>query len=205
MPLLKIPRRVQKYGRKNWRLGWLWQGRIIGFSELVSLVEEAYWQHFQKHPEILHYLINNARDVYDFNEKDIESGLDYSAQMFDIDEYRLRAKHLQDIAIRRIIRLRLGLKFQGNKLIQIRSTSKYNTGRKLSPGFVPFHLPHTISRAFFKGWWQDGTIEAFYQQNMVIQIRNKEHLVTIAPAVFTHSARGVIKKILFLKSIGSSA
>jgi len=203
---LKIQKLLDtRYGKENWRVGWVWQGRIIGEEEMRALFEEAYYQHLVKHPALLDYLIQNARDIYDLDPSDIDSGTNYWKQGFDLSKYRLRVRHLQDIAIRRVIRLRLELNFKGSKLIQIRSTSEDKIGRELSPGFVPFHMPGAVEPALFNGWWKDKTIEAFCQQNRVIQIKNRPDLLAITPPVFTHAATGVIKKILSLKAIETSA
>ena len=75
---------------------------------------------------------------------------------------------MQDIAIRRTV-LRLGRKFEGDHLVQIRGRD--SEGAKYNPGFVPFHLLDMIVKPSLTGWWQENSIEDFYQSNKVLQVR----------------------------------
>ncbi|MFQ6010159.1 MAG: hypothetical protein ACE5J7_03520, partial [Candidatus Aenigmatarchaeota archaeon] len=61
-------------------------------------------------------------------------------------------------------------KFQGKKLVQIRSHKSY-WGKNLSPGRVPFHRPELIVEPHLEGWWDDNSVECFYQSNKILQIR----------------------------------
>jgi len=114
----------------------------------------------------LHKFINEAKNVYDIEEKDIESGFDYSKQQGN-------ATHLQDIAIRRVV-MRRGWKFKGKKLIQIRlgkEVKNKDWANELDPGRLQFHLPELIKKPNLKGWWDKDSVEDFYQSNKILQIK----------------------------------
>ena len=155
----------KQHGPRNWRVAWKLGDKFITQAEAFQVYEDAYYEYLKKHPEIVEYLVNNASDVYDNALSNVESGFDYNIQESE-------STHLQDIALRRIIILRLGKKFRGNKLIQIRSTSEDEIGRMLSPGKgeVYLHVPELIESTTSKHWWKDGTVEDWFQQNLWIQV-----------------------------------
>lgn len=150
-----------EFGEGNWRIVWLWNGGIIFSDFAYSIYEDGYYHDSFNRPEVWKELINAASEIYDHVESDVESGFDYRIQ-------KSSATHLQDIAIRRVI-FRRGWKFQGRELVQIRGFGYW--GKKLSPGRVPFHIPDMIFRPHFRGWWDDNTVEDFYQSNKVVQVR----------------------------------
>lgn len=151
----------EQYGVDNWRISWQWGETILPQSLAVQLYEDAYHEFFKSHLADLDWIVKTASDVYDISPKDIESGLDYSAQ-------NQTATHLQDIAIRRVI-LRLDRKFGGDHLVQIRG--KNSEGARYNPGFIKFHLPKMIVKPSLTGWWQEDSIEDFYQSNKILQVR----------------------------------
>lgn len=151
----------EEYGSDNWRIAWQWNNQIITQPLAIQLYEDAYYEYFKSNSSDLNWLINTASDVYDISESDIQSGLDYSIQ-------NSNATHLQDISIRRVL-LRLGKKFEGDHYVQIRG--KDSEGAKYNPGFIPFHLSKKIIKPSLEGWWQENSIEDFYQSNKVLQIR----------------------------------
>jgi len=151
----------KQYGANNWRIAWQWGDLVIPQNITVQLYEDAYYEFFKSNPEDLGCLVRTASDVYDISPRDVESNLDYSIQ-------NTNATHLQDIAIRRTV-LRLGRKFEGDHLVQIRG--KDSEGAKYNPGFVPFHLPDLIAKPSLTGWWQEDSIEDFYQSNKILQVR----------------------------------
>lgn len=151
------------YGRGNWRLGWIWGRKVIGKKEAYQIYEDGYYHDSIRRRDLWKGLRAEAKDVYDIEERDVESGLDYSVQNGP-------AVHLQDIAIRRVL-LRRGWEFEGKKLIQIRSKRGYY-GDLLSPGAVQFHLPEMITEPpFEKSWWEWNSVEDFYQRQKVLQVR----------------------------------
>jgi hypothetical protein len=156
----------ERYGAGNWRLVWEIAGNAVGRDGVVMLYEDAYYVFLQKNPGVLKQLITEASDVYDDAPSNVQSGFDYAKQETD-------RTHLQDISIRRCV-LRLGQKFQGRELIQIRDTQgKHPLSLTLSPGQVPFHLPELIKQPEQKGWWKPGSVESFYQSNRVLQVKGK--------------------------------
>jgi len=150
-----------QYGKENWRLAWNWCGNIVPFSIACMAYEDGYYVDSLRREELWKELASVAKDVYDHHPSDVESGLDYAIQKSD-------ATHLQDISIRRVMKRR-GWEFNGEELVQIRSHNKY-WGGKLSPGRVAFHMPEKISSPHLEGWWDNNSIEDFYQSNKVLQV-----------------------------------
>lgn len=150
------------YGFGNWRLAWKWNKGVILFDLACQLYEDAYFVDSYKRESLWAKLMQEAKDVYDMQESDTESGLDYFIQEGN-------ATHLQDISIRRVA-FRRGWQFKGDKLVQVRSHSEY-WGENLSPGRVPFHVPENIVGCHLTGWWDFNSIEDFYQSNKVLQAK----------------------------------
>ncbi|MBR9691475.1 hypothetical protein GOV06_01690 [Candidatus Woesearchaeota archaeon] len=157
----------EKYSHGNWRIVWRWgkEGElIIPFQEACQIYEDGYYHDSFKREGLWKDLILTAKDVYDQDKSDVESGLDYLVQ-------KGAATHLQDISIRRVV-MRRGWKFEGEELVQIRSHSKY-WGENLSPGKVTFHRPEMIIKPHIcPKWCDDYSIECFYQDNKVLQIKS---------------------------------
>ncbi len=152
----------EKYGKENWRIAWQGVNEIIPYLTACQIYEEGYYLDSFNREGLWKELMAVAKNVYDHQESDVESGLEYLVQ-------KGAATHLQDIAIRRVV-LRRGWRFEGDQLIQIRSHDQY-WGKNLSPGKVPFHLPELIVVPSLQGWWEYNSIEDFYQSNKVLQVR----------------------------------
>jgi len=152
------------FGESGWEVKHLVNGEFVSEETAIQHYEDAYFIYFQNNPEILESLINTAADVYDTAPSNRNSGTDYAIQ-----ETPEIGRHLQDIAIRRVLK-RLGKEFRGSELIQIRG--KKTKGYCLNPGLVPFHKPELISVAM-KGWWRPATIEVFFQSTKVIVLADK--------------------------------
>jgi len=153
------------YAEDNWLIAWQVEGRIVDRAEAIGHYEDAYVAFFQEHPDVLDWLVSVARDVYDNDPGNVDSGEDYDVQESD-------SEHLQDIAVRRAVR-RLGFQFMGSVLVQIRS--KRSAGGHLNPGVVPFHRQEWIAPPVPGRycWWGKGTIEDFYQSNKVMLVEQK--------------------------------
>lgn len=136
-----------------------WRGRLLGWGAALALYEEAYVRHLEAHPALLQWLVQAAADVYDTSPANTSSGLDYDAQHPD------EPHHLQDVAVRRAL-WRLGRWFEGDQLLEIRSTR--SRGYALNPGIVPFHEPDAIAPRELPSWVLPGSIEAFWQSNRVV-------------------------------------
>jgi len=154
----------EKYGKDNWRLIWSWNGEFIDYITACKIYEDSYYNDSFKREGLWKELTSVAKEVYDHEESNVESGLDYLVQNGN-------ATHLQDIAIRSVI-LRRGWKFEGDKLTQIRSHKTY-WGNNLSPGKVSFHLPELIISPHLESWWDYNSVEDFYQSNKFLQIMEK--------------------------------
>lgn len=150
-----------RFGEGNWTLAWDVERRIVGQRDAIQLYEDAYVEHLQNNPPVLDWLVSTASDVYDTASSNVSSGPDYSIQEGP-------ATHLQDIALRHAVQ-RLGKKFAGDHLVEVRG--RKSEGSILNPGVVLFHRPEIIlPRAPHHShrWWQDNSIESFYQQNKVL-------------------------------------
>ena len=146
----------EKYGSGNWRFAWKYGAQYLNFLEACQVYEAGFEKHFEQNPDKLKYLSDNASNVYDTNMSNIQSGKDYTHQEDS-------STHLQDISIRRIM-AKLNMPFNGNKPIQIRSTSEDAIGKTLTPLKVPFHEPEKVLTDK-----EIPTIEDFWQCNRVIQ------------------------------------
>ena len=152
-----------RYGKGNWRLVWQIGEATVDFLGACAVYEDAYFYFFERNPGMLAKLIDVACDVYDDAETNVQSRFDYLKQ-------ETSSTHLQDIAIRRSL-IRMGLWFRGKELIQVRMKSQHPRGAVLSPGVVTFHRPDWIRQPELTGWWQPGSIEAFYQSNKLLQVK----------------------------------
>jgi hypothetical protein len=157
-----------EYGAGNWRVAWMLDARskspiIIPREGMLMLYEDAYFEHFRAHQQLLEHLISEASDIYDDAPSNVASGFDYNLQETD-------RTHVQDIAIRRCL-VRFGRKFCGDHLIQIRdSCGEHPLSIALSPGQVSFHQPAWIYAIETEGWWCAGSVESYYQSNKVLQV-----------------------------------
>lgn len=164
-----------RFEKDGWLPAWFIKGKLEPQSEAIKHYENSYFHFLQNNPEVLEWLVKTASDVYDFSPTNLNSRLDYSLQEDD-------AIHLQDIAVRRALK-RLGKDFQGNHLVQIRGHE--SEGYVLNPGKVPFYKPELIPNIKYKGvnngWWDENSVEAFYQNTKALVI-NPERLL-VFPAV----------------------
>jgi hypothetical protein len=153
------------FGKGRWRIAWQLNERQGGAGEAAMVYEDAYFKFLASSPDLVDKLAREARDVYDDQESNVLSGLDYACQ-------ETERTHLQDIAIRRSL-VRLGVAFRGARLIQIRgaggSPPVHLLSYQLQPGKAPFHRPGWILSPAIEGWWQSGSVEAFYQSNKLLQ------------------------------------
>ena len=165
----------EKYGVGNWKFAWSLrryptasvEGKDwVDFGGMCQLYEDAYFYFLNSYPFWLNELLREAYDVYDDEESNVKSGLDYTIQ-------ETNRTHIQDIAIRNVVN-RMGRKFHGAKLIQIRQElGSHRLSKVLSPGRVPFHRPEIIRDGEHYNsdpdskpdWWTPGRVEDFYQRN----------------------------------------
>ena len=150
----------EKFGEGNWKIAHLVDNNLLSREEALVYFEDSYLYFFQNNPEILDWLVSTAKDVYDNNLTNIKSGLNYLIQ-------ETPDSHLQDIAIRRVLK-RLNRIFSGNNFLQIREECE---GSILSTGQVPFYKPDLILQPQLKGWWSKNSIESFWQSNKVLAIK----------------------------------
>lgn len=156
----------QEYGVGNWRIRWLYDSRSLGFKGICAVYETAYLEDSHQREDLWKALIERACEVYDHEREDLKSGLNYASQ-------RTKATHIQDIAIRNVLKQR-GWQFTGSELIQVNGKSVSELGRQFSPGKVPFCKPYLIERPQLEGWWNVNSVEALYQSNKWLQVKEKE-------------------------------
>lgn len=147
----------KKFGENTWRFAWqAGENQYLDFNSAIKLFEDSYTKHLEANPNKRIYLEENASDVFDTTETNIESGTDYHIQ-------NTPALHFQDIAIRRAM-AKLGADFKGEGLIQVRTNSKNQIGKTFSPTTVEFIKPEIIN-----GSNNQKSVEDFWQLNRVIQ------------------------------------
>lgn len=153
-----------RYGVGNWRRMWLYDGRELLQQDAFLVCEEAYLADARNRPEVWQRLILEARDIYDMLSEEVESGRDYTKQH--------KFTRFHDICIRRVVQ-RLGLRFNGNELIQIRFNENNSSwaSQNFDPGKVKFHEPQKITTPLLEGYWDPNSIECFYQSNKVLQVK----------------------------------
>lgn len=175
------------YGR--WRFAWEVGENLLEFHEAIMLYEDAYyfaitglpvadkpysrgkkveWSAVLTSVPEMYPLLNQImeyQEIYDNATSNIESGTDYSIQ-------ENGSNHYQDISVRRVL-VRTGRWFRGGKkeLLHVRHSSKQKLGRSLSPGSVPFHIPHLIGQPELKGWWMEGSTESWWQTSKVLVVK----------------------------------
>ena len=157
-----------EFGPGKWRLVWRVGSASHSWQGALCLYEDAYHTRISDDPSLLQRLVATARDVYDRDPSDVRSGLDYAVQ-HDV------AHHLQDIAVRRTL-VRLGTWFTGEELVRLRrgrGGSSGALGDELDSSVLLFHRPDLISRPELGGWWEAGSVEAFYQSNRLLQRRRE--------------------------------
>ena len=162
----------KEYG--NWRIAYQWGELVIPRREGLQIYGDGYYEFLKNNPDTLEWLISTASDICDTAESNIEAGFDYDCQ-------ETPNNHIHDIAIR-IAVMRLGKWFKGDHLMHVRG--KGTEGEILSPHMVPFHKPELIWQGEIKDysskgkWWRElgieKSVEEFYQQNKVLQIKNSE-------------------------------
>jgi hypothetical protein len=79
------------FGPGRWRVVHVWRGEILPRPLALQIYEDAYYQHFLRHPADLYWITDTASDVYDNAPANVRSGLDYSCQ-------EASSNHYQDIA-----------------------------------------------------------------------------------------------------------
>ena len=83
------------YGQDNWRVVHQYNKNFLFFIKVCKIFEEAYFQDSFRRSGLWRKLRDAGKDVYDIEELDVKSGLDYLIQ----DNV---ATHIQDIAIRNV-------------------------------------------------------------------------------------------------------
>ena len=165
-----VDRMNKLFGEGSWTIGYVVEGKPITREDALGLYQKSYTNFLQANPEFTERLLREARDVYDTNISNTQSGFDWHHQ----EDTR---SHLQDIAVRRAVR-DLGREFAGTKLMQIRGQD--SDLPELNPGRVPFVLPECISnnREFVAPWIQANSVEDFWQNNKFVFIKPSDDVIS---------------------------
>jgi hypothetical protein len=164
-----VERMNRMFGPDNWTIGYVINGQTVDRDDALKLYQASYEEFFRKHPEYGESLARRAKDVFDTDPRNVESGLDWHKQEGD-------SSHLQDIAVRRAFKT-LGLEFRGEQLLQIRGRS--SDLPELNPGRVPFIAPELINtdREFVAPWVNPGSVEDFWQNNKFLCVKSGSDLL----------------------------
>ena len=152
-----------EFGLGKWTL--VWDDGVMGPLEFADACkyyyEQSYIQWFGKNPHHID-IIASYRECIDNANSNITSGCDYTKQ-------EAGATHLQDIAIRNVLR-HFNRSFCGSSLLVIRSSD--SNGGFYSPGKIPFMRPDLVSVPSKHPRWADpGSVEDFWQSNKWIAVR----------------------------------
>jgi hypothetical protein len=175
------------FGEGKWRLAWVVEPKLraealllpAGFPEddvqrvlneeaftfadaCRIFYEHSYWLFLRDHPGDVDFICSHGECI-DNDMSNIASGCDYTKQ-------ESWATHIQDIAVRNVLR-RLERKFEGpsDKILVIRSAD--SNGFKYGPGNVPFYDPKLITQPSLSPKWANaGSVEDFWQSNKWVQI-----------------------------------
>lgn len=186
------------FGKDSWLPAYYWNREVISTEKGYEIYSEAYYQFLKRNPIIRQWIQIKAREVIDYSQTNIASGV-------DLCEQEAAAIHLQDISVRRsLIRLeqeegdlsagkmwRSGPDiFRGNKIVQLRDRNrcpwqthsiKYEKGLVLNSGKVLFHRPEQLIGQYKKdSWWQENSVEDYYQRNRVLLVRPESLKLSLA-------------------------
>lgn len=164
----------ESYKKGNWRIMYEFGEAIVPRDVGLQIYTQGYFEFLKNNPSIVDWLCE-YENVYDTAPSNIDAEFDFNKQ-------ETPNNHIHDISIRISLAM-LGRWFTGRKqkLLHVRSSD--TEGHILSPMNVPFHLPDLIYKGEIedypkKGkWWIEkgipNSIEEFYQQNKLLQIRNE--------------------------------
>ena len=159
-----LAERNEKYGEGNWRIFWRWNEIYLDKLTAFHICEDAYFNDSLQRPDVWKRLLDEAKDVYDVKPEEVDSGTDYGVQ--------LGYTRFHDICIRRVL-MRRGWRFHGREIVQIRydkeSPNWYS--ENFDPGKVRFHMPELIVKPSLESWWDEDSVEDFYQSNKVLQAK----------------------------------
>lgn len=132
-------RKVEKaVGKNNWTWSFKFRNKFYSYPLGLQIYEDSFYSFLVKNIDLLKTLVTDYKDVYHNAYEDFESGLDYNIQ-------KDKSEHYDDIAIRRCI-ARLGLKFNGEKVLDIKNSS-------YSEMKIPFHMPIGGKLISVKSWF----------------------------------------------------
>jgi len=151
------------YGVDKWRLVWVTLTQTLTFKEAcIQFYEQSYLEYLRDNQDILNWICSFG-EVIDNAPSNISSGFDYEKQ----ESY---STHIQDIAIRNVLRI-LGRKFNGgpNYILTVRGLN--SNGHHLNPGQIPFYDHNLITQPSKAPYWAlKNSVEDFWQSNKWLQV-----------------------------------
>ena len=201
-----------RFGADGWRFGHYVRGAIVSPAVAIAEYEASYRHFLRAHPELVHYLVSECGNVYDWAPTNV----------FD-DEYEqphTAMNHYQDISVRRVVaelvddpdwpwvtdtdtelthlrdlgsgelhHLPRARGFRGQGLLEIRGAT--SPGFVLNPAVVPVHDPSLLVTAPGATDWyrQEGcahlSVEAFWQMSKVVEVRY-DRFLALSPEAREH-------------------
>ncbi len=171
-----------QYGEGNWRYAWeLASGESLDFEQVFWQVYVAgYVAYFLSHRDEALFLVNNYAYAYD-------KELIPKDDAFDPYFLYNKAGHpnqFHNVALNIALEWFLGLPFLGEKPIQVREgkpgtpADKQPEGYLWSPGRIPAIRPDLIPPPVGDSWYNNTSIEGFYQNAKVVQVKGNFQKVT---------------------------
>ena len=162
------------YRKGNWRIvNETSNKEIYTYEDIIYRVYvPGYEDYFLNHQDEAVFIANNFSYGYD---KDKISKL----QAFDIYELYNKegvANQFHHVAFNLAI-TNLGLSFKGKTPVQVREgkpgtpNNQQPNGFLWSPGRIPCTISCLIPEPHISGWWNNDSIEDFYQSTKVLQIK----------------------------------
>ncbi|HEX7042259.1 MAG TPA: hypothetical protein VF189_03325 [Patescibacteria group bacterium] len=168
-----------RYGSGNWRLSH-WQnakGEMLTYDQVFKVYVEGYEKYFKEHVDEADFLIKNYAYAYDHDMITKEEAFDSHAY-YNKPGFR---NQFHNVALNIALVNVTGRMFEGSKPIQVREgvpgtpDSMQPEGFMWSPGRIKCVDPRIIPQVNLTGeiWWQDGTIEDFYQKAKVLEVKRR--------------------------------
>lgn len=176
------------YGEGNWRLTWeLKNGKVLNFGQVFAIYIQGYKEYFENHQDEAEYITDNY--AYGYDKDDITK--DQAYDLIYLFEKPGKPNQFHHVAFNLAL-TSLGYTFKGEKPLQVREgkpgtpESEQPEGWRWSPGYIPCPLAvwEQSTDIPCKGWWQQKSIEHFYQKKS-LQIKVETVVVKGDPRQFT--------------------
>lgn len=165
----------QQYGEGKWRYAWeLADGKTLDFEEVFWQVYVAgYAAYFAHHPNEAIFLTDQYAYAYDKEMVTREQAFD----PFYLYNQPGHPNQFHNVALNIAMEWFLGLPFSGEHPVQVREgkpgtpVDQQPEGYLWSPGRIPAVRLDLIPPRHTAGWWNTNSIESFYQNAKVVQVK----------------------------------